>query len=164
MYIRKSIISCYYSYHNTCLAVGKVQVDNKQNPSLLIDEYRIEKNLSIWEVADIIKKYSMDKWINKHEPLKEQLGSYCNEVDFKGENENELDAIKDLYFSLESGNKLILPEDFDLTKSYIFECLSILLKGLTKELVQKNNDGRVIAGGTPIQNPFGSPNSNLIRW
>jgi hypothetical protein len=164
MYIRKSVVGCYYSYHNTCWAVGKVQVDNKQNPSLLIDEYRIEKNLSIWEVADIIKKYPMDKWINKHEPLKEQLGSYCNEVDFKGENENELDAIKDLYFSLQSDDKLLLPKDFDLTKSYIFECLSILLKGLTKELVQKNTGGRVIAGGTKLQQPFDAPHPSSIRW
>lgn len=151
MYIRKSILSCHYSYHNTCLAVGKVRVDNKQNPSLLIDEYRIEKNLSVWEVADIIKRYPLEKWINKHEPLRLQLGDYCNEVDFKGENENELDAINDLFYSLESAEKLTLSADFDLTKSYIFECLSILLKGLTKELVQRNNGGRVIAGGTPLK-------------
>jgi len=141
----KTVVACYYNWHNTCLIQGKTTNDNQANPILVVESHKVESQLSVWEAADLIKAYLHEKWINKHEPLKQQLSCSCHEVDFRGEHENEIEAIQDLYFSLKTADKLIIPEDLNFKENHVSMCLSILLKALTPHLRQRTYATGVIS-------------------
>ena len=163
--IASSVIACYYDYDESCILTGYVGLSREDNvKKVVIESALFYQNKLPDFVSQEVKKYGFGVWINKSESLKKALGLRCNEVEFDVTNEIELQELRGLFEGLMDQKRIVVTADALLSNTEsCTNATKILLRALSDSLWGQPA-GRVIAGGTKLQNPFGSPNPNSIRW
>jgi hypothetical protein len=145
------IIACYYSFDDTCLLIANID----ENQNLVIEKAMNQKRKQINEVAEILESYQLPIWINKHEPLKLTLKKSCNEIDFDGDEEKELQSISDLFETLKDSKRIVLNQGLNISrieKGNFRKCLNIALKGLIHDLCNPKNDIEDRIESIPLKN------------
>ena len=127
-------IACFYSFKSTHILIGGTDDENR----LQIHSEIVKTNCPIQEIAKFVKTYSLDIWINTHQPLRTAIGGWCKgELGFEKDNESENEALEDLFLSLKQSGRLSLATDVKIQGNNAHKCLKILLKALTRQLCQE---------------------------
>ncbi len=151
-YAAKSIIACFYSYLDSHILIGHVNPDKK----VMIESSFFYKET----LPDVIGKRILQEqkpiWINKSTSLKRNLNNRCNELDFDIANESEIQELEGLFAGLKKTERIVTVGDCTLKNSdACINSMKILLRGLSDDLWSGNTSySRIIAGGTPLKNPF----------
>jgi len=163
--IASSAAACYYDYDESCILTGYVGLSREDNiKKVIIESATFYQNKLPDFVSQEVKKYSFSIWINKSESLKKALGLRCNEVEFDVTNEMELQELRGLFEGLMDQKRIVVTASAVLSNTEsCANAAKILLRGLSDSLWGQPG-GRVIAGGTKLQNPFGSPSIQSIRF
>jgi hypothetical protein len=163
--IASSVVACYYDYNGTHILTGYIGWCKEDKlKKVVIDSASFYENKLPDFVSQEIKKYGFSMWINKSQSLKKALGLSCNEIEFDVTNQMELEELQGLFEGLKAQKRIVVTGDAVLPKNEsCSNATKILLRALNDDLWGQPA-GRVIAGGKTLQQPFGSPNPNLIRW
>lgn len=163
--IASSIVACYYDYHESCILVGYVASSKEdKTKKVVIESADFCQNTLPDVVSEKVKKYNLNIWINKSASLKKALGLRCNEVEFDIANQLEIEELQGLFQGLMHQKRIVVAADVVLSNSEsCANATKILLRGLSDNLWGQPA-GRAIAGGTKLQNPFGSPSIQSIRF
>ncbi len=128
------VIGCFYTFKSTHILIGGTDDENR----LQIHTEIVKTNCPIKEIAKFLKTYSLDIWINTHQPLRTAIGVWCKgELSFEKDNESENEALEDLFLSLKQSGRLSLATDVKIQGNNAHKCLKILLKALTRQLCQE---------------------------